>query len=135
MAESDPVVRIELDAPPFLPEELGRAVEEELSARDVELVVTDPGVMRSLNRRWRHQDRVTDVLTFDLSADPCPGGPAGLMYVNGRVAPPLREVLERVCHGLAHLEGLSHHTPEERKRMEERTRELLDRALERMPQC
>jgi len=135
MAESDFVVRIDLDHPPFDPEELRRAVEEELSAREVELVVTDPGVMRSLNRRWRHQDRVTDVLTFDFSADPCPGGPTGLIYVNGRVAPPLGEVLERVFHGLVHLEGLSHHTPEERKRMENRTREMLDRALERVSQC
>ena len=135
MEASDPVVRMELDSPPFDPEELRLAVEEELSAREVELVVTDPGVMRSLNRRWRHQDRVTDVLTFDLSADPCPGGPAGLIYVNGRVAPPLKEVLERVFHGLVHLEGLSHHTPDERERMEERTRELLDRSLERMSQC
>mgnify|MGYP001114197996 CR=1 FL=1 len=135
MEASELVVRIDLESPPFDPEELRLAVEEDLSARGVELVVTDPGVMRSMNRRWRHQDRVTDVLTFDLSGDPCPDGPAGLIYLNGRVAPPLREVLERVFHGLAHLEGLSHHTPEERKRMEERTGELLSRALERMPQC
>lgn len=135
MEASEPAVRMKLDSPPFDTEELRLAVEEELSSREVELVITDPGVMRSLNRRWRHQDRVTDVLTFDLSADPCPGGPAGLIYVNGRVAPPLEEVLERVFHGLVHLEGLSHHTPDERERMEERTRELLNRSLERMSQC
>jgi ssRNA-specific RNase YbeY (16S rRNA maturation enzyme) len=135
MAGNEPLIRIRLDRPPFDPGELRRAVGEEVSAREVELVVTDPGIMRALNRRWRHQDRVTDVLTFDLSADPCPGGPAGVIYVNGRVAPPLREVLERVCHGLLHLEGLSHHTPEERSRMEERTEQMVGRALERTGAC
>ncbi len=135
MAKSEPPLHIGLDHPPFDPERLRRAVEEELAGHGVDLVVTDPGVMRVLNRRWRHQDRVTDVLTFDLAGDPCPGGPSGLIYVNGRVAPPLREVLERVCHGLLHLDGLSHHTPEERREMEERTAEMVRLALDRAGPC
>jgi probable rRNA maturation factor len=101
----------------------------------VDLIVVDPGLMRVLNRRWRHQDRVTDVLTFDLSADPCPEGPEGLIYVNGRVAPPLREVVERVCHGLLHLEGLDHHTPAGRSEMEARTRAMTEAALEGATEC
>ena len=129
--EADGPVRLELFAPPFGPEELRRAVADELAKRRVDLVVADPGLMRVLNRRWRHQDRVTDVLTFDLGADPCPEGPAGLIYVNGRVAPPLREVVERVCHGLLHLEGLDHHTPEERREMEARTERMTEAAMGR----
>ena len=33
----------------------------------VEVVLADPGYLRVLNRKYRHIDRTTDVLTFDLA--------------------------------------------------------------------
>ncbi len=90
----------------------------------IEVVLCDPGMMRMLNRRFRMLDKPTDVLTFDLSD---PGGPPeGTIFVDGRLAPPLSEVLERIVHGWLHLQGFSHHTPDEAREMEL----LTDRYME-----
>jgi probable rRNA maturation factor len=89
----------------------------------IEVVVCDPGMMRMLNRRFRMLDRPTDVLTFDLS-DP-DGPPEGTIFVDGRLAPPLSDVLERIIHGWLHLRGFSHHTPERAELMERLTAEFL----------
>lgn len=132
MDRSNPLIRVEIADPPFSPGKLEEAVGGELEARGVELVVVDPGRMRVLNRSWRHQDRTTDVLTFDLSEDPCPQGPSGLIYVNGRLAPPLKELVERVCHGMLHLQGMSHHTPQGLEEMRRRTAEMVESAMERL---
>lgn len=95
---------------------------------EVEFVVCDPGVMRFLNLRWRHIDRPTDVLTFDLSTEN--GVPAGVVYVDGRLAPPLSELLERVYHGWLHLCGRTHDTEEEAEEMNRLTAELVEKGLE-----
>lgn len=85
----------------------------------IEVVVCDPGMMRMLNRRFRMLDRPTDVLTFDLSD---PGGPPeGTIFVDGRLAPPLSELVERIIHGWLHLRGYSHHSPQKAELMERLT--------------
>ena len=90
----------------------------------IEVVVCDPGMMRMLNRRFRMLDKPTDVLTFDLSD---PGGPPeGTIFVDGRLAPPLSEVLERVVHGWLHLQGFSHHTPDDAREMELLTNRYME---------
>ena len=122
-----PSVEILLNHPSSEIEQLERIAQKTLGGA-VEIVICDPGIMRFLNLRWRHIDRPTDVLTFDLSE---PGGePAGVIYVDGRLAPPLQAVLERVCHGWLHLNGMTHHTEVDRTIMEERTRELVATAME-----
>jgi ssRNA-specific RNase YbeY (16S rRNA maturation enzyme) len=82
----------------------------------IEVVVCDPGMMRMLNLRFRMLDRPTDVLTFDLSDHGAP--PEGTIFVDGRLAPPLENLVERIIHGWLHLRGYSHHTPKKAELME-----------------
>jgi probable rRNA maturation factor len=77
---------------------------------EVEIVLADPGYMRVVNRRFRHIDRPTDVITFDMSEGP---SPEGVIYVDCRLAPPLEDLLERIFHGWLHLCGWTHDTEED----------------------
>jgi probable rRNA maturation factor len=103
------------DRLPIEPDELGRAVAPEL-AGTIEIVLADPGYMRVLNRRFRHVDRPTDVLTFDLS-EPGSEEPEGVIYVDARLCPPLEDLLERVFHGFLHLCGRTHDDPADAEAM------------------
>jgi len=94
----------------------------------VEFVICDPGVMRFLNYEWRRIDKPTDVLTFDLSS-PGEDYPQGVVYIDGRLAPPLSEVLERLYHGWLHLNGRTHDTVEDAMDMNRLTAELVERAM------
>ena len=110
-----PIVSIVLQNP--APElQLLETVVQRTVTGAVEFVVCDPGVMRFLNYNWRRINKPTDVLTFDLSVS---GDtlPQGVIYIDGRMAPPLKEVLERVYHGLLHLQGYTHNTEEETAQM------------------
>lgn len=95
---------------------------------DIEIVLTDPGCMRVLNRRFRMIDRPTDVLTFDMSEGP--GAPEGVIYVDCRLFPPLEAVLERIFHGYLHLGGHTHDSPRDEEEMSGLTAELVRRAME-----
>jgi ssRNA-specific RNase YbeY (16S rRNA maturation enzyme) len=95
----------------------------------IELVVADPGYMRVMNFRFRHVDLPTDVLSFDLRDDPG-GDPEGVIYVDGRVYPPLEELLERVFHGYLHLCGRTHDSAEDADAMESETRDMVKMAME-----
>ncbi len=94
----------------------------------VEFVICDPGVMRFLNYNWRKINKPTDVLTFDLSS-PESDYPEGVVYIDGRMAPPLVEVLERLYHGWLHLSGYTHNTEEETREMNHLTAELVQKGL------
>jgi len=94
----------------------------------VEFVVCDPGIMRFLNYKWRRINKPTDVLTFDLSV-PGDTQPQGVVYIDGRMAPPLEEVLERLYHGLLHLQGYTHNTEEETAEMNQLTVELVKKGM------
>lgn len=96
----------------------------------VEIVVVDPGYIRVLNRRFRHMDRSTDVLSFDLS-DPGSTAPEGTIYVDGRLYPPVEELLERIYHGYLHLCGRSHDDPEGSAEMEQDVKRMVLEALKR----
>jgi ssRNA-specific RNase YbeY (16S rRNA maturation enzyme) len=112
----DPTISVESTADhlAFDPLELERLVAPLLRG-NVEIVLSDPGCMRVLNRRFRRIDRSADVLTFDLSE----GGdaPEGVVYVDARLYPPIAEIVERVFHGYLHLMGWTHDTPEDDARM------------------
>ncbi len=94
----------------------------------VEVVVVDPGYMRVMNRRFRHLDQPTDVLSFDL-ADSEDERPMGTIYVDGRLFPPMEELLERVFHGYLHLCGYTHDSSRDSERMREAVRDLVNRAM------
>lgn len=97
----------------------------------VEIVIADPGYMKVLNRRHRHIDRSTDVLSFDLATSD-EERPDGIVYVDGRIFPPYEALLERIFHGYLHLSGYSHEEPEKARLMNERVASLVSRAMERL---
>ncbi|MBI2343117.1 MAG: rRNA maturation RNase YbeY [Deltaproteobacteria bacterium] len=88
----------------------GRAV-------DLTLRLTTDEEMTVLNGRFRHQWRVTDVLTFPYSTVGvlCAGDIVIAVRRAGRQArerktPLATELLRLAVHGLAHLAGHDHHT-------------------------
>ncbi|PIE51437.1 rRNA maturation RNase YbeY [Candidatus Fermentibacteria bacterium] len=125
---SDPSVEFVLDRPASELKNLELIVQEMIKGA-VEFIICDPGIMKVLNSRWRKINRPTDVLTFDLSSDE-DRYPAGVVYVDGRMAPPLTEVLERVFHGYLHLCGWTHDTEKDAEEMNARTQALVREAVE-----
>jgi ssRNA-specific RNase YbeY (16S rRNA maturation enzyme) len=128
MAGLNLTVDLLLDRPGFDPEVLESLVRPLLTGR-IELVVADPGYMRVMNWRFRHMDRSTDVLSFDLRDDPSVE-PEGVIYVDGRVWPPMEELLERIFHGYLHLTGRTHDREEDAESMDRDVGALVRRALE-----
>lgn len=99
-------LEVVLNAPPVSKRELEDLLDD-IIPDGVEIVVADPGYMRVLNRKYRRVDRSTDVLSFDMADSP-EDRPEGVVYVDGRLAPPVSELLERILHGFLHLCGMSH---------------------------
>ena len=92
---------------------------------------------RSLNRKYRHEDHPTDVLTFPLRERTPDGLYAGDILICYPVArkqarkngqPLERELLMLMVHGLLHLKGYDHETDEgEMLRLQE---EFMKRVVE-----
>lgn len=95
---------------------------------NVEVVLTDPGYMRVLNRKYRHIDRSTDVLSFDLSVTE-DSRPDGVIYVDGRVFPPYEAILELIFHGYLHLSGFSHDDSTGEAQMRSRVASMISISL------
>ena len=94
-------------------------------------LVTDAEI-RALNRRFRHKNQPTDVLSFpaDSADDPGPGagGPTPLGDVVIATGVARRQAADAghsyatelkvlALHGLLHLLGYDHHAPDDRGRM------------------
>ena len=90
---------------------------------------SDDGVMRELNRRWRGEDRSTDVLSFPMQEHPDvkSGEPLGDIIIAwpyaGRAAALLgvgvrEHALHLIIHGILHLLGHDHAQPGEAARMQ-----------------
>ena len=126
-----------LPAPDVRREALWSAVSRVLrgEGRDhaaVTVVLVDDPYIRQLNHKYRHLDRATDVLSFDMDDGPGPDGETlGEVYVSvdrardqaARYHVSLDEELQRlVVHGCLHLLGYDHHNASERKVMREKER-------------
>ncbi|MDI6699060.1 MAG: rRNA maturation RNase YbeY [Candidatus Saccharicenans sp.] len=89
-----------------------------LSGAEVVLTLVGPRAIRSLNRKYRHKDRPTDVLSFSLKEK----GPDGKFYLGDIIICPevarrqarkqghslLREIEILTIHGFLHLLGFEH---------------------------
>ncbi len=113
-----------------------RAFLERLGKADRELSVLLVGdrAMRALNRRWRGQDRATDVLSFPLGRPPGSGPLLGDVVISidmaaRRARAEGRETaveLERyLAHGLLHLLGYDHGRAVDAARMARKEEDLL----------
>jgi probable rRNA maturation factor len=104
------------------------------------VVLATDAVVRDLNRAWRKQDKPTNVLSFPSPRPELPtsAGPSELFIGDVVLAEEtvLREAAEQVraapdhyrhlvLHGLLHLLGFDHETPEDAGRMEAIETELL----------
>jgi probable rRNA maturation factor len=105
-------------------------------AGEISLVLGDDALVRTLNRRWRGQDRATNVLSFPSGerrrgAKPLLLGDVVLAY--GTVAreaaaqeKPLSDhLVHLVTHGVLHLVGFDHEDEGEARRMEGLERRVL----------
>ncbi len=98
----------------------------------VTVILVDDPYIRQLNHKYRHLDRATDVLSFNLDDGTGPGhGALGDVYISvdrardqaGRYHVSLDDELHRlVVHGCLHLLGYDHHNASERKVMREKER-------------
>lgn len=93
-------------------------------ARSVNLILVADSTMRQLNRRFRRQDRTTDVLSFAMEEDG--DSLLGEIYISiptakrnaagdGRRLD--EELLHLFCHGLLHLTGTHHPNAKARAEM------------------
>jgi probable rRNA maturation factor len=99
----------------------------------VSVLMTGDAAVRELNRRFRHQDKPTDVLSFPAAENA--SGIAGDLVISLETA--LRQSAERrhsldteikvlLLHGLLHLAGYDHETDEgQMQRREVRLRRKL----------
>ncbi len=120
-------ISVILENPGFSAEDL-QSLTENLLEGSVEVVLTDPGYMRVINRNYRHIDRATDVLSFDLSLGE-EDMPDGTIYVDGRLFPPIEALLERIFHGYLHLKGYSHNNEKDTAIMNREVSSLLAHAI------
>jgi probable rRNA maturation factor len=120
-------ISVILENPGFRAEDL-KSLTENLLVGSVEVVLTDPGYLRVLNRNYRHIDKATDVLSFDLALGE-EEMPDGTIYVDGRLFPPIEALLERIFHGYLHLKGYSHNNEEDAAIMNREVNSLVSRAV------
>jgi probable rRNA maturation factor len=100
---------------------------------ELSLVLADDTLVRTLNQRWRGQDKPTNVLSFAAEEGSAPAVPAPLPRLLGDVVlayetvaaeavaqgKPLADHLRHlVVHGVLHLVGFDHMEDEEAERME-----------------
>lgn len=92
-------------------------VRRRLALRDLQVLVTGNREMRALNRRFRGQDKPTDVLSFPAAVPPQGRAAAGDIAVSAPIAArnarryghsSAEEVKILILHGALHLAGYDH---------------------------
>jgi len=117
--------------------ELGRAGAVRGSMRDVAVHFLDDRSMAALNRRFRHQNKTTDVLTFPSDSEDDGDGPRHLGDIAISLPRASRQAREQrhalatevrylLLHGLIHALGFDHETDRgEMNALEMRMRERV----------
>jgi probable rRNA maturation factor len=105
----------------------GRVLEGEAAADGlINIVYCSDRHMQSINRRFGNNDKVTDVLAFDLSDGEKTSDFMGEVYVNlqqarrqagGLNIPYMEEVKRLTVHGILHLLGYRDRRPVDRRKM------------------
>ncbi|MGR8947557.1 MAG: rRNA maturation RNase YbeY [Gammaproteobacteria bacterium] len=110
---------------------------KQLQARNFVVRLVDEDEMRSLNKRWRKKDYPTNVLAFpfdaEMSAAHIPLGDVVICapIVESEACEQGKPFVDRMAHmfvhGLLHLLGYDHQSPEQASKMEQIEREALAR--------
>jgi probable rRNA maturation factor len=105
---------------------------EACPSAELSVAVVGDEEMRVLNRRFLNRDRPTDVLAFayTVSGDHVEGevvvnAEEALRQGSQRAHGPEDELLLYAVHGALHVLGWDDSTPEDRRRMHKREREIL----------
>lgn len=131
---------------------VAKAMLAALSVPDAELslLLTNDSRIHEINLAHRGKDKPTDVLSFPQNEFRAPEvpkrkGPLAVLgdvvvsldtadrQARGRRRPLFEEVRFLLAHGVLHLLGYDHATPEEKKVMTARTRWLVERTFEAVP--
>ena len=130
-------------APRSLEDQASRvlAAEQVSPGSELSVFVTDDETIRDLNRRFRHIDEPTDVLSFGLDDGPAFATPpdsanqAGEVVISYPTALQQAEeaghnveleLLHLLTHGVLHILGYDHETPDDARKMHEKEELLLD---------
>lgn len=119
------------------------AAEDVSGPVELSIAFTDDETVRDLNRRYRHEDAATDVLSFGLEGSggfpaatgPRPLGEVVISYPTARRQAEAaghgveEELAHLLVHGILHLLGYDHERPAEARRMRAREEALLGRPL------
>lgn len=101
-------------------------IADELTDRDIELILTDNSEIQQINAEYRGIDKATDVLSFP--SEPFPFAPLGSIIISvDKVHEVAKELGHReddefallFIHGLLHLLGMDHETDDGEMRLEE----------------
>lgn len=120
-----------------------------LEKAELSVLLCDDATIHTLNRDYRGKDRPTDVLAFamregehtpatdlaqpEILGDVVISVPTARRQAIARSVPIIAEVTMLLAHGLLHLLGYDHATPEEDRRMRARTDELVAASQVRQP--
>lgn len=108
----------------------------ETSTGDVTIIFCNDGFIHTLNKQYRAVDRSTDVLSFPSDEiDPDTGERyfgdviISLPHAEAQAKEANHPVTDEICmltiHGVLHLLGYDHTTPDEKKEMWQKQEELL----------
>lgn len=127
------------DAQDTIRNAIGEAARIAAGARgNIAIVLTDDAAIAALNKRWRGQDKPTNVLSFPAQAMPGTGEPAHLGDIviafetmaaeAARDAKPFAHHLAHLAvHGYLHLLGHDHETDRDASAMERLETQILAR--------
>lgn len=107
-----------------------------IEAGEVAVMLTDDAGIRTLNRDWRHKDKATNVLSFPTpqvareAGEPHLGDIAIAYETVAREAAAEEKSFDDhlthlAVHGMLHLLGFDHETPDEAEEMEALERQIL----------
>ncbi len=113
---------------------------------EVNLLVVDDDEITRLNRRYFRRNRPTNVISFPMEGGPAASIPSkilGDVVISAETAErqakevgkkPEEEILFLIIHGILHLLGYDHEGREkEKKKMEEKERELYSLLMKALP--
>ena len=127
----------------LLEEQASKVLAAEQAAPESELsvFVTDDETVQDLNRRFRHMDEPTDVLSFGLDDGPAFTTPPGSANQAGEVVISFptalqqareaghgveQELLHLLTHGVLHILGYDHEAPDDARKMRAKEEVLLE---------